>query len=605
MRSEEDESVELVVLVLGHHSRPYTDNEALQRDTWAAEGRHDSRVRVFWVFADPSRDAVHDDERGNLFVPVTAEESEAVGNCVVLEKTVGAMIWAAERFESSYILRTNTSSYLCLPELLAELESLPSSGVYRGFLGTHPDQSRGEINFVSGASMLITSDVAKRLTALDSSAYSGLLEDVAIGAFFKEQAVEPQFAGRISLSDGEPLRYGGFVRLRAIFSDRITQQRLREVDAIFTEIDPAVRLTKLSQQDQREARRAYRSRIQAGRPLRDRRSLAELLQAIRSLLNIRAYIGDRSNRKATLLARIRTFPMPGTDQVSVTPMSPARPSSAPFVSGDGFRALCDRVWEEDSAAEGFIDGPQEGETWFCKIDRADELATLIESSSAAPSRPRTSLVLHNGDNVPSEQVFRRLLGLFERVYAVNVADRLRNEVGLEGLSAIPIGLENAHWQGAGRVELYPLPGDAGALGRWSDRPCEALACFNPSTNPAQREELVGRLPLSPWVDWHEPAMNQENYAATVRDARFVLSPPGNGNDCHRTWEAMYLGAIPVVLEAFLDSGLTSNLPVLAVASWDDFLSMSPDERTEAGNALLARPLEMLDLGYWERIVCRP
>jgi len=272
------------------------------------------------------------------------------------------------------------------------------------------------------------------------------------------------------------------------------------------------------------------------------------------------------------------------------------------VTGDGFRALCDRVWEDGSVAAGFLNRPREGEAWFCKIDRADELATLIESSPAALRPSSASLVLHNGDDVPSAQVLRRLLGLFERVYAVNIADSLRREVGVHGLRAIPIGLENSHWQGAGRVELYPPPGDLAALGCWSDRPCEALACFNPSTNPAQREELRARLASSPWLDWREPAMDHEDYAAAVRQARFVLSPPGNGDDCHRTWEAMYLGAIPVVLAAFLDSGLTSSLPVLAVASWDEFMSMSSEERTEAGNELLARPREMLDLAYWEQTI---
>ena len=604
MRSEEDASVELVVLVLGHHARPYSDNEAVQRDTWAAEARRDSRVRVFWVFADPSRDAVHQDQRGNLFVPVSTEVSEAVGNSVVLEKSIGAMIWAAERFDPNYILRTNTSSYLCLPELLAELEPLPSSGLYRGFIGTHSDQPRAEIDFVSGASMLMTRDVVARLVDVDVSSYPGLLEDVAIGAFLQEQGVEPQLAGRISLSDGEPLSYGGFVRLRAIFSDRITRQRMREVDAIFSEADPAVRASKLNQHDRREARRAYRSRIQAGRPLREWRSAAESVAAVRSLLNIHGYLSDRRHRKSTLLTRSQTFPMPTPSEASVTAEPLARPSSFPFVTGDGFRALCDRVWEEGSVAAGFLSSPSEGEAWFCKIDRADELATLVESS-AAPLRPSSaSLVLHNGDDVPSAQALRRLLGLFERVYAVNIADSLRREVGVDGLHAIPIGLENAHWEGAGRVELYPPPGDLVALGRWSDRPCEALGCFNPATNPAQREELSALLASSPWIDWREPVMDQGDYAATVRQARFVLSPPGNGNDCHRTWEAMYLGAIPVVLSAFLDSGLTSTLPVLAVASWDEFLSMSPEERTEAGNELLARPREMLDLAYWEQTIRR-
>lgn len=34
---------------------------------------------------------------------------------------------------------------------------------------------------------------------------------------------------------------------------------------------------------------------------------------------------------------------------------------------------------------------------------------------------------------------------------------------------------------------------------------------------------------------------------TIKEGVFVISPPGNGIDCHRTWEALVLGLIPIVL----------------------------------------------------------
>jgi hypothetical protein len=47
---------------------------------------------------------------------------------------------------------------------------------------------------------------------------------------------------------------------------------------------------------------------------------------------------------------------------------------------------------------------------------------------------------------------------------------------------------------------------------------------------------------------------------------FVVSPHGNGLDCHRTWEALVLGCIPIVNTSALDP-LFSDLPVLIVDSW--------------------------------------
>jgi len=47
---------------------------------------------------------------------------------------------------------------------------------------------------------------------------------------------------------------------------------------------------------------------------------------------------------------------------------------------------------------------------------------------------------------------------------------------------------------------------------------------------------------------------------------FVLSPPGNGLDCHRTWEALALGHIVLVPSSSLNS-LYSDLPVVILNRW--------------------------------------
>ena len=48
--------------------------------------------------------------------------------------------------------------------------------------------------------------------------------------------------------------------------------------------------------------------------------------------------------------------------------------------------------------------------------------------------------------------------------------------------------------------------------------------------------------------------------------RFVLSPPGHGLDCHRTWEAILLGAIPIVVDcAYLRAG-SHLVPIIPPAT---------------------------------------
>jgi hypothetical protein len=52
----------------------------------------------------------------------------------------------------------------------------------------------------------------------------------------------------------------------------------------------------------------------------------------------------------------------------------------------------------------------------------------------------------------------------------------------------------------------------------------------------------------------------------LSNSQFVLSPPGNGADCHRTWEAIYLGAIPIVHKDFWPFN-NLELPVLVIDDW--------------------------------------
>lgn len=56
-------------------------------------------------------------------------------------------------------------------------------------------------------------------------------------------------------------------------------------------------------------------------------------------------------------------------------------------------------------------------------------------------------------------------------------------------------------------------------------------------------------------------LNMANYS-------FVLSPFGNGMDCHRTWEALLCGCIPIVRTSVFRE-LFYGLPVLIVEEWCD------------------------------------
>ena len=54
----------------------------------------------------------------------------------------------------------------------------------------------------------------------------------------------------------------------------------------------------------------------------------------------------------------------------------------------------------------------------------------------------------------------------------------------------------------------------------------------------------------------------------LSNCKFVISPPGNGWSNHREWEALNLGAVPVVLSHAGVNPVYGALPVLIVESYE-------------------------------------
>jgi len=75
---------------------------------------------------------------------------------------------------------------------------------------------------------------------------------------------------------------------------------------------------------------------------------------------------------------------------------------------------------------------------------------------------------------------------------------------------------------------------------------------------------------------------------------FVVSPHGNGLDCHRTWEALALGCIPIIKTSPLDP-MFDGLPVLIVKEWSDI-------NEELLKSKIVGNMEKLDLLYWLNLI---
>lgn len=70
----------------------------------------------------------------------------------------------------------------------------------------------------------------------------------------------------------------------------------------------------------------------------------------------------------------------------------------------------------------------------------------------------------------------------------------------------------------------------------------------------------------PWIENKE----YSTYLQDLNNYKFIISPEGNGIDCHRTWEALYLKVIPIVDRNIVTEFYSNFFPMVLVEDWNTF-----------------------------------
>lgn len=116
----------------------------------------------------------------------------------------------------------------------------------------------------------------------------------------------------------------------------------------------------------------------------------------------------------------------------------------------------------------------------------------------------------------------------------------------------------------GLMQTKKLPARARAVASMKRNGFECSGAGDADVALARR--LGGSSQLS------EPRQRSWHFYSTLVRAKFVLSPEGFGRDCFRTWEALALGAIPVLLRitpntSAADAAKFDGLPIVWVRRW--------------------------------------
>jgi hypothetical protein len=237
-----------------------------------------------------------------------------------------------------------------------------------------------------------------------------------------------------------------------------------------------------------------------------------------------------------------------------------KPTSAPYLSGDGFRSLCHHHFEGEGRSTFDPSLVRKGDRIFCESWHLEEFLRGPGPDIACPF----SVVSHNGDLNVDADVLALMPSMLRQLFAQNLAVHDCRAV------AIPIGLENK------RLHCNGITGDFDMLrARPRQKAPRILSAFSVGTNPAVRAHAAEQLSSCRLSDT-VARMNSRAYRIHAAGYMFIASPPGNGLDCHRTWEAMYTRSVPIVMrspamEAFEKLGMPLKIvdSYREVAAWSE------------------------------------
>ncbi len=157
------------------------------------------------------------------------------------------------------------------------------------------------------------------------------------------------------------------------------------------------------------------------------------------------------------------------------------------------------------------------------------------------------------------------------------------------------GPQMSGWEQEQQIkELIGNPGVKPLL----ERKCKIYSTFHFVLDRGDRREAYKEI-LTDLIDYEEQPTCRYNTHKRQLEYAFVASPFGGGPDCHRTWEALILGCIPIIKSSGMDP-LFEGLPVLIINKWSDLnLELLEKTRIKFSQMQKFENLEKLQLEFWK------
>jgi hypothetical protein len=224
-----------------------------------------------------------------------------------------------------------------------------------------------------------------------------------------------------------------------------------------------------------------------------------------------------------------------------------------LVNGINLRKAADAVQDIDRKIN--FNTLKDRDIIWCKTDFLQELYQGIQNHTN-----RYVLITHCSDREISKDDFLQKPNCIVKWFAQNV------DYNHPDLIPVPIGIENHEGTNKGNASNFLCLANNAFDFKVKNKIINKLFCnFNPRTNP-NRVNVANILTEQNLANFVYP-LPFDQYVDTAKKFLFIASPKGNGIDCHRTWESLYYGCIPIVERHFMYDSY-QHLPIVQIDNWN-------------------------------------
>jgi hypothetical protein len=221
-------------------------------------------------------------------------------------------------------------------------------------------------------------------------------------------------------------------------------------------------------------------------------------------------------------------------------------------------------------------------TIFCKTDFIDYLFENLKHSKYS-----YNIITHHSDYPINQERWNKKPKCVNKWFAINPTVKDTN------LIPIPLGLKTH--KGSYLEPQYMTSWFGSNINSLEKTKKINKVYCNWNITNSDRINIIDKLKINNIEYIHDHNLPFNEYIQRMAGHKFVLSPIGNGIDCHRTWEALYVGCIPIVIKNYIYD--VWDLPILQVNDFSEITQELLDSFT-----IKNYNKNLLTINFWKSLI---